>query len=86
MYLINVKFLHFSKMAKIIVSELHSHDSENFLTDLNYEESGLIYGGNQYSYNQIFILAEKIFRFITISFAIATILKIVNSYIGNSHK
>lgn len=86
MYLINVKFLNVPKMARITVSELHLYGSENFLTELNHEESRLIHGGNKYSYDQISVLAEKIFQFITISFAIAAILKIVDSYIGNRYK
>ncbi|MBD2361874.1 hypothetical protein H6G36_11885 [Anabaena minutissima FACHB-250] len=73
-------------MARIIIYELYSTDSENFLTDLDEEDSKLIYGGDKYDLNKISQFTETIFEFVVIILAIDSIVELVKSYIVSSTK
>jgi hypothetical protein len=73
-------------MAKIIISELHSTEAENFLTALDDVDCKLIYGGDEYDLSKISQFAETVFEFVVISLAIHSIVELVKSYIAHDRK
>ncbi len=66
-------------MTKIIISEIHSADSETFLTDLN-DDSKYIYGGEDYTFDQNYYVVTKLFEAAISTFAIYSITWIVMSF------
>lgn len=73
-------------MAKIIISELHSTDAENFLDTLDNVECQSIYGGDEYDLTNISKFVETVFDFLVISLAIYSIVDLVKTYINHNNK
>jgi hypothetical protein len=73
-------------MAKIIISELLPTNSENFLTDIDLHDSNfmLMYGGDEYTRAQILKLGQKAIEFTLVSFAIYSIVELVESFIDDN--
>lgn len=73
-------------MAKIIISELISSNSDNFLTDIDLHDSNsmLMYGGDEYTRAQILKLGQKAIEFVLVSFAISSIVELVESFIDDN--
>ena len=73
-------------MAKIIISELLPNNSENFLTDIDLHDSNsmLMYGGDEYTLAQILKLGQKAIEFTLVSFAIYSIVELVESFIDDN--
>ncbi|UKP00443.1 hypothetical protein [Nostoc sp. UHCC 0870] len=68
-------------MAKIIIYELDSNESQNVLTELDDGEYNLIYGGDEYGLNNISRFTETILEFVVVILAIHSIVDLVKSYI-----
>lgn len=73
-------------MAKIIIVDLHPIDSEEFINEVNHQNSQVIFGG-EYGYSsQILNLGIKTLEFILVIAAIDAISFLTSSFINRSYE
>lgn len=70
-------------MAKIIISELHSVDSDNFLTEIDDIDSTSIYGGNDLEFSQFMNFALNLLNTVLRAYAIHNITLLAKSFNTN---
>ncbi|HYW20170.1 MAG TPA: hypothetical protein VE956_12825 [Nodularia sp. (in: cyanobacteria)] len=75
-------------MAGIIISELHSNDSETFLIEVTDMSFLSVYGGNEYAldyaFHQMLNFTYRLMDFMLSAFAIYSIASLAQSFITGS--
>ncbi|QMS90179.1 hypothetical protein HUN01_22270 [Nostoc edaphicum CCNP1411] len=72
-------------MSNIKISELRPADSENYLTDLTYMDSMLVYGGEEDDFTQMLNFGVKSLEFMLLSFAIYNNTLLAKSFNPNGN-
>ncbi|MFN6570909.1 hypothetical protein A6770_20715 [Nostoc minutum NIES-26] len=67
-------------MAKIIISDLHTADSETYLTVMNDIDSMFVYGGDDYALSELINFAYKFLDFVVAIFGIYNIALLAKSF------